>query len=429
MLENKVHILDYALVSPIAVGTHHILTNIQKNVHADRPIKRFDASGFPFHHAAEIKEDLTAFYLKEAPQIKEICKFNRLLELLAASYGIAESRIEKLIHLLEPENTGVILGIGADVTPFELFEKEIFDLGDTYKMPMAELFSQLNAGHTKLNHVLNPYDLYAIYLAQKFNACAFQKSILTACVSSTQAIAFAYKSILAGEADVVIAGGTDSLLNGLAMISFGKLGVINETTKEPTCKPFDVMRNGALAGECAGFTILASDEFVKKNKLIPKGQLMGFGNTLDAFKITAPDPEGNSITEAIRMALESSNLNPNQINYINAHGTGTKHNDHLELKCLRKVFGDDLKNIPVSSTKSRHGHAIAAAGIQEFCLVMELMHANLVPGNLFLKTPCDTELNLPKENVNHKIDYAMTNNFAFGGVNTVLVLKKHSNES
>jgi len=429
MLGNKVHILDYELVSPIAVGAHNIVSNIQNYVHADHPIKRFDATGFPFHHAAEIKEDLVSFYAKEDDRIKETCKFNRLLELLAASYGIASSRLAHLVNLFEPEKTGVILGVGADVTPFELFEKEIFDLGDQYKMPMAELFSQLNASQTKLNRVLNPYDLYAIYLAQKFNARAFQKSILTACVSSTQAIAFAYNSILAGEAEVVIAGGTDSLLNGLAMISFGKLGVINETTKEPTCKPFDVMRSGALAGECAGFTILASDKFVRKHKLTPKGQLMGFGNTLDAFKITAPDPEGNSITEAIQLALENSNLKPDQINYINAHGTGTKHNDHLELKCLRKVFGDELKNIPVSSTKSRHGHAIAAAGIQEFCLVMELMHANLVPGNLFMKTPCDTELYLPKENVDQKIEYAMTNNFAFGGVNTVLVLKKHAHES
>ncbi len=414
------------MVSPISVGVQNLAVHIEANLHADRPVQRFDTAGLPFRNAAEITEDLQTFYADEPQHLKELCKTDRMLELIAASYGIASKRLRPLIDHIHPEKTGVILGVGADVFPFELFRNEIQSFATGIKQPTAELYTELNNTGTRLNRVVNPYDLYAIYLAQKFNAAAFQKSILTACVSSTQALAFGFESIQNGEAEVVVAGGTDSLLNVLALASFGKLGVIAETTEEPCCRPFDLRRNGTLAGECAGFAVLVSESFVQRTGIRPKAQLLGYGNTLDAYKITAPDPEGTSITRAIQDALKRSGLKPGQIDYINAHGTGTKHNDQLELSCLRNAFGAELNKIPISSTKSRHGHAIAAAGIQEFCLLLEMLKHQLVPGNLFMKSPCDTALFLPTENIQRNLQYGMTTNFAFGGVNTVLVVKKES---
>lgn len=423
MIKRKVYVIDYEVISPIAIGAENLIGNLKSNICAEDTIRKFPVKGMPFTKAATVDEDLKPYYIKESDKIKNACQYDRKLELLAAAYGIASERLKPLIKLFEADKTGVILGVGADVTPFELYENQIASYIKSDFNPVEELFTQINDNESRINLAGNSYDLYAIYLASKFNAGAFQKSILTACVSSTQAIALAYEAISSGDVEVVIAGGTDSLINLLAMISFGKLGVIPVAEDEPSCRPFDSNRKGTLAGECAGFTILASEEFILENKLTPIAQVLGFGNTLDGYKITAPDPSGNSMTKAIKDAMRSANISPEELSYINAHGTGTKHNDALELNCFENALGDIAKKIPISSTKDRHGHAIAAAGIQEFCVLMELMKHNVIPANLNLKNPCYQDFNLVRENTYQKINYALTSNFAFGGINTVLAIK------
>lgn len=426
MLGDKVYVVDYELISPIAVGREHILSSIQSGFSADRIVQSVDTLGLPFRKAGEVQQDLQMHYLNESDQIRETCLHDRKLELLAACYGKSAERINPLIQLFDPEKTGVILGIGADVTPFEKYEKEMVEHLFDGRTPINELFTEINSNKTRLNCTNNPYDLYAIYLANKFNAGAFQKSVLTACVSSTQAIALGYDAIHQGQAEVVISGGTDSLINMLALISFGKLGVIAESSDDVSCKPFDMNRNGTLAGESAGFVILASESFVKSNKLLPSAQLLGYGNTLDAYKITAPNPDGESMAQAVKNALNNSGITPKEIDYILAHGTGTQQNDQLELKALESVLG---AGIPISSTKDRHGHAIAAAGIQEFCILLELMKAGFIPRNLHMETPCETSLDLVKKDRQKRINYALTSNFAFGGINTVLAVKNEIDES
>jgi len=423
MLNKKVYILDYEMTSPIAVGVDTLSDSIRANYCADKQIERISTDGCVFRNAAEVTENLTPYYQNESTGLKKACSGDRKLELMAACYGKSADRLEHLIGLMSPEKTGVIVGVGADVTPFEIFEDELREYINQEYNPMIELYSHINDNGMNLNVVSNPYDTYALYLANKFNAGAFQKTVLTACVSSTQAIALGYDAIAKGDAEVVIVGGTDSLINLLAIISFGKLGVIPESSDANSCKPFDINRVGTLAGECAGFAILASEEFVVKNKLTPVAELLGYGNTLDAFKITAPDPKGDSMTKAIKDAMESANLTTDMIDYINAHGTGTKHNDQLELSCYERALGEGVKQIPISSTKDRHGHAIAAAGIQELCVVLESMKHDLVPGNMSLKTSCEPSFNLVTENTNKKIKYALSSNFAFGGINTVLAIK------
>jgi 3-oxoacyl-[acyl-carrier-protein] synthase II len=304
-----------------------------------------------------------------------------------------------------------------------LFEDLIRNYARKDQNAIKELYTAFSKDNTRINTVNNPYDLYSVYLAEKFNAGAYQKSILTACVSSTQAIALASDSIRNGECEVVITGGTDSLVNLLALISFGKLGIIPESDGEKSCFPFDTKRKGTLAGEAAGIVIMASEDFVKRNELKPVAQFMGYGNTLDGYKITAPDPEGTAMVQAIKDAVNNAGITTDQIDYINAHGTGTRHNDHLELQCLERALGKEVNTIPISSTKDRHGHAIAAAGVQELCLLLELMKNSTIPKNLQMTSPCDTSFNLVNENYAAPIKYALTNNFAFGGINTVLTIK------
>ena len=423
MLKKKVYILDYEMISPIAVGVEQLVESIRSNYSAEKQIERIATEGCVFRKAAEVREDLTKYYENESKGLKKAFSGDRKLELMAACYGKAASRLEELIGMLNPSKTGVIVGVGADVTPFELFEDDLREYINQGYNPLFELYSEINDNGMRVNVISNPYDIYALYLANKFKAGAFQKSVLTACVSSTQAIALGYDAIAKGDAELVIVGGTDSLINLLAIISFGKLGVIPESKNEISCKPFDVNRNGALAGECAGFAILASEDFVAKNNISPIAELLGYGNTLDAYKITAPDPNGYSMTKAIKDAMDNSNLTADMLDYINAHGTGTKHNDQLELSCYESALGAIAKTIPISSTKDRHGHAIAAAGIQELCVVLESMKHNLIPGNRNLLNSCDPSFNLLTKNTTKKIEYALTSNFAFGGINTVLAVK------
>ena len=423
MLKKKVFILDYEVISPIAVGVEQLADSIRSNYSAEKQIERIATEGCVFRKAAEVTGDLTKYYENESKGLKKAFSGDRKLELMAACYGKAASRLEKLIGILNPSKTGVIVGVGADVTPFELFEDDLREYINQGYNPLFELYSEINDNGMRVNVISNPYDIYALYLANKFKAGAFQKSVLTACVSSTQAIALGYDAIAKGDAELVIVGGTDSLINLLAIISFGKLGVIPESKNEISCKPFDVNRNGTLAGECAGFAILASEDFVAKNNMSPIAELLGYGNTLDAYKITAPDPNGYSMTKAIKDAMNNANLTADMLDYINAHGTGTKHNDQLELSCYESALGDFAKTIPISSTKDRHGHAIAAAGIQELCVVLESMKHNLIPGNRNLLNSCDPSFNLLTKNTTKKIEYALTSNFAFGGINTVLAVK------
>jgi 3-oxoacyl-[acyl-carrier-protein] synthase II len=423
MLKKKVFILDYEMISPIAVGVEQLAESIRSNYSAEKQIERISTEGCVFRKAAEVTEDLTKYYENESKGLKKAFSGDRKLELMAACYGKAASRLEKLIRMLNPSKTGVIVGVGADVTPFELFEDDLREYINQGYNPLFELYSEINDNGMRVNVISNPYDIYALYLANKFKAGAFQKSVLTACVSSTQAIALGYDAIAKGDAELVIVGGTDSLINLLAIISFGKLGVIPESKNEINCKPFDVNRNGALAGECAGFALLASEDFVAENNISPIAELLGYGNTLDAYKITAPDPNGHSMTKAIKDAMNNANLTADMLDYINAHGTGTKHNDQLELSCYESALGDLAKTIPISSTKDRHGHAIAAAGIQELCVVLESMKHNLIPGNRNLVNSCDPSFNLLTKNTTKKIEYALTSNFAFGGINTVLAVK------
>lgn len=419
----KVYIIDYELVSPLSAGRGNLFQQLQNNFHADRPILRCQASMIPFKKGAEVQDDLSAFYTNENEILKQAIQYDRKLELLVACYGMAAERLQDLSDRLPAERKGICMGVGADIILFEKFEEPMSAFIRKGLNPFQELIAAMNKRNGKQNLLNNPYDVHAMFLADKLQANAFQQTMLTACVSSTQAIAYAYDSILADQADLVLTGGTDSLINMLALISFGKLGVIAESTDQISCRPFDVNRSGTLAGEAAGFAVLASEKFVREHKINPIAEFLGYGNTLDAYKITAPDPGGISISNSIRKAVAHSGISVSQIDYINAHGTGTKQNDLVELNCFENALGPAVKEIPVSSTKDRHGHAIAAAGIQELCVLLECFQHDFIPANLHLQNACKPDFNLVRENFSRKINYALTSNFAFGGINTVLALK------
>ena len=414
----KAYIIDTHTISPLGLGTSELLAAIQEQRQAAARIAQFDPGGLGQQHACEVAE-VHQKWLDQLPaEWLEVAVNDRKFALWAIALLSQQKMLKEIFANVPTNRAALFLGLGANAFPVLRIAKAV----DNYSaFGLNEAIAKLNYNNGfKANSIFNHADLYGAYFQQAIAEVAFCRNLMTACSSSTQAIAFGAAHILAGKADLVLAGGTDSIINQFAYISFGKLGVLSPDR----CRPFDVGRNGTLAGECAGFTLLASEAFVLKHNLNPKTALIGFGNSMDAYKITAPDPSGAGVERALRSAIGMAGIRPEQIDYINAHGTGTRSNDEAELRAIERVVGEAAPKIHVSSTKDRHGHAIAAAGIQEFHVLTTCMEANLIAANLSFSNPLRTNLQLPfGENKIQPIKYALTNNFAFGGVNCSLVLE------
>lgn len=428
MQTQKVYIADYDSISPLGIGKDAILKSLLADYSAEKIVGRFDTSGLPFRMAAEVRDDLTDLYHGAHPKLLNACLYDRKLELTVSLYQFMKDRLHRVFDSIAPREKGIILGVGPNIAPLTILLKAIEKLNDTSVNSYIEALNAMICGKSLINPVLNPCDIYSSYLASELELFAFQKTLMTACAASAQAIAFGYDAIRHREVKAVLAGGVDSIINEIAFGTFSKLGVLAESGEEGVsalCKPFDVNRNGTLAGEAVGFCLMVGEDFIKESGIAPKFELLGYGNTLDAYKITAPDPTGKAMSRAIQIALDTSGIQAEDVDYINSHGTGTRANDEVELDAFSSVFEKAMKNIPLSSTKDRHGHAIAAAGIQEFSILCLCMENDFIPQTLNLKNPIagpDYDL-VMNENRIKKIKIGITNNFAFGGVNTVLVVK------
>jgi len=428
MRKERVFVLDYDLISPLGIGTGAVWESIEKQLTAEAEITRFDVDGLQIRYGCEVKNDLKHLYGNEHDLLKLTMKYDRKLELLSAVYNLKSDNLLDYMGKVDPKRAGVILGLGVDIFPFELLGRDILNRLGPEMDPLVLLNDGMNVSKGPLNIALNPFDMYPIYLAEKLGLAAFQKTVLTACAASTQAFILGCQSIERAEVDAVLVGGTDSILNLLGLTGFSKLGVLAELDSllGTSCKPFDVNRSGTLAGEAAGLCLLVSENYLEKSGFNPRFEVLGHGNTLDAYQITAPHPEANGMIRAIRNALTGSGIQAQEIDTINLHGTGTNLNDPCELLAIETIFGNSLHNIPISSTKDRHGHAIAAAGIQELIVLFESMTMGLVPSTLNLTNPIgDGEADFVRgANRKATLDIGMSNNFSFGGINTSVVVQK-----
>lgn len=430
MSNSKVYIVDYELISPLGIGKDLIWKSILENHRVNTKINQFNVEGLNDAAAAEVG-DVSKLYEKEEEHIIKALEYDRKFELTIAAYHKMKDRLHALVENVPEEKRGVIFGLGIDVTPFEKLEDQLISNMNMDGNPAYNLADQINLRKGNLNRLFNPLDISAIYLAEKLRLAAFQKTTLTACAASTQAVAYSCNAIKRGEADIVISGGTDSIVNQLAFMAFSKLGILAPVNSQGNaCKPFDMMRNGTLAGEASGIFVLASEKIVERLEVEPLFEIIGYGNSLDGYKITAPDPSGTGMKKAICDALKMAKIDAKDIDYINLHGTGTLPNDPIELDALKGVLGESANSIPMSSTKDRHGHAIAAAGIQELGILCLAMENNCIPCNLNLNKSIREEMDLVQGyNRSKELRIGMTNNFAFGGVNSSILLKKIDSKS
>lgn len=270
----------------------------------------------------------------------------------------------------------------------------------------------------------------AALISKHFSLYGPNCTVTSACASATQAVGLGYRSIRRGHADVMLAGGADSMINPVGLIFFVLLTAASISSGDPgrVCRPFDRKRSGLVIGEGAGFVVLEELSHAMKRKTKIYAEVAGYGSSMDAFRVTAPDPQGRGAAQSMRNALEDAKLGTCDIDYLNAHGTGTKQNDLAETIAIKKVFREDAPGLAISSSKSMIGHLMAASGGPEFIFTVLSIRDNEIHPTINLLNPdpkCDLDY-VPNVKRIRIVRAALSNSFGFGGQNATIAVKKFS---
>lgn len=383
----------------------------------------FDASKFPTTISAEVKNwDISS--IGEDPETWKFRGRHTKFAAGAARQAVDISGIEDAN--IDPVRFGIYLGCGEGNQDFNSFA-QMMTAGLTEDGLDVAAFTR------KGMEILNPMteleqepNMPCGHLASMFNAQGPNLNCLTACAASSQAIGEATEIIRRGDADVMLSGGTHSMIHPFGVTGFNLLTALSENNEIPekASRPFDRLRDGFVLGEGSAMIILEELEHAQKRGAPIYGEILGYGTTADAYRITDIHPEGRGAIACMRMAMKDAGVSAEQINYVNAHGTSTTVNDKIESLSCRQAFGEHADNIPVSSTKSMMGHLIAAAGVTELIICLMAMRDNVLPPTINYENPdplCDLDY-IPNEARETPCDIALTNSFGFGGQNITLIL-------
>ena len=409
-MEKRVVVTGLGVVSPVGNDIETMWESIKAGKHGIGRITRFDLEGHKVTLAAEVKN--FDFGDKRAARRLDIAD---QYALVAAREAVADS--------------GIVSGENVDSGRFGVY-------GGTGIGGLATLESEVTKcvkkGTTaRASALLVPMmmpNAVAGNISMEFKAKGASFGIVSACAAGTHNIGEAYRNIKHGYNDVVIAGGAESVLAPVSFSGFSNMTAMNTTTDPDRASiPFDEDRAGFILGEGAGFRILEELEHAEKRGAEIYAEIVGYGATSDAYHITSPDPEGEGAAKAIKMAIEDAGITPDDVNYINAHGTGTPYNDAFETIAIKKVFGEDTK-VPVSSTKSMTGHLLGAAGGLEAVICAKAIVENFIPPTAGLQKQ-DPELDLdyvPNVGRKAELNYVLSNSLGFGGHNATLIMKKYN---
>ena len=375
-------------------------------------ITKFDASQFPVRFACEVKgfDPLQYMDRKEAKRSDLYTQY----AIAASVQAMREAGLDNGANV-DPDRVGVILGSG--IGGLKTFEDQ------------HDLFRE--RGQSKISPFFIPMyiaDIAAGVVSMRFNAKGPNYATVSACATSAHAIGDAFRTIQYGDADVVISGGSEATVTPMAIGGFANMKALSERNESPATasRPFDATRDGFVMGEGAGVVILEELEHARKRGAKIYAEVVGYGATGDAYHLTAPAPEGEGAQRAMRRALKDANLDVDEVQYINAHGTSTPANDLNETKAIKAVFGDRAPDINVSSTKSATGHMLGAAGAVEFIISAKVVRECTVPPTINYETP-DPELDLnytPNKAAKRDVRAALSNSFGFGGHNVSLAIRR-----
>ena len=410
-LNRRVVVTGMGMITPIGLDTETTWEGLVNGKSGIGPITQFDDKEIPTQIAGEVKGFDPAQYI----ELKEIKKMDRFIHLALAASQMAMDDSGLKITPDNAERVGVMVSAGMGGLPaLEKYHALYMEKGARKISPFFIPMLIINeaAGHISIR-----------YGAKGPNIC-----VVTACATGTHSIGDAFKWIQRGDADAMIAGGTESCICPLGVGGFNAMKALSTRNSEPerASRPFDAERDGFIMGEGSGIVILEELESAKKRGARIYAEVIGYGATGDAYHITSPAPNGEGAARCMKMAIKDSGIELAEMGYINAHGTSTKFGDELESIAIKTIFGDHAYKIPVSSTKSMTGHLLGAAGGVEAVVTILAMDRGILPPTINLENPdpeCDLDY-IPNKARKVQAEVAMSNSFGFGGTNACLIFRK-----
>ena len=416
MSKRRVVVTGMGIVSPFGVGKELFWNSLVEGKSGISTIERISLDGHTVHIAGEVKNFVPEEYMdsKDAKRMDRYTQF----AMVAADEAIADSGIVAGENV-DPYRYGVIVGSAAG--GFDTFEKQhhiIIDRGPTkcspFTVPM--IIADMGAGRISIKH----------------GAKGVNKSIVTACATSAHSIGDAFRAIQWDDADVIVAGGAEAVITRLGIGAFTSARTLSKHNDEPqkASRPYDKDRDGFIMAEGAGVLILEELEHAKARGAKIYAEIVGYGQSADAYDIVAPAPDGAGAATAMELAIKDAGLKPEDVDYVNAHGTSTGLGDIAESQAIARVFGDLSKNkkLKVSSTKSMHGHMLGATGAAESIVCIDAINTGIIPPTINLDNQDEKVANLdyvPHKAIKADVKVAVTNSFGFGGHNATLIYKKY----
>ncbi len=424
----RVAITGLGVVDPNGVGKEAFWDACVNGRSGIGPIRCFDASGHAVRIAGEVPDFDVMTYLPSAHRksLKIMGRASRFA-VAAAGQAVADSGLD--LSRGNPERVGVVMGTG--LVPIDL--PEVAPLlaeacGEDVRLHVDRLGQRGKEALFPLWILKYLPNMTAAHISLIHGAQGPNSTITTACAASTQAVGEAFRLIARDDADIVLAGGSDSRLDPLLLLAYSALGALSPALRPPeeVSRPFDGQRDGFVLGEGAGVLMLEELEHAKRRGAVIYAEVLGLGSSFDAYAVTKPDPEARGAARAIRWALREAHVNPGEVDYINAHGTITRLNDLMETVAVKRVFGPVARTLPLSSIKSMVGHLIWAAGAVEAVALALTLHEGVLPPTINQTSPdpsCDLDY-VPNCAREVPVRTALSTSFGFGGQNAALVLQR-----
>jgi len=429
-MRKRVVVTGLGMVTPLGVGVEENWKALVAGTNAIDWITIFDASSFPTKIAAEVR-DFDFEKLLEGENRYRLCGRNTKFAIIASQQAMKDAGLPDGHY--EPARTGVYLGAGEGTMDFDSFFRVLFESSSDDRVNMQKFFQGFSKLLDGMRELQQEPNIPAAHIAIKHDARGINSNTLTACAASSQATGEAMEIIRRGDADIIIAGGTHSMIHPFGVMGFNLLTAITTRNDPPdkAMRPFDRKRDGFVLGEGSSILILEELEHARARGAHIYAELIGYGSTADAYRATDTHPEGRGAKATIRRALADAGIGPQDIDYINAHGTSTIVNDRVETLAIKEVFGEYARKVPISSIKSMFGHLIAAAGATELIACIKVINEGVIPPTInyeFEDPECDLDY-VPNVARAKKVDRAMSNSFGFGGQNVALIVSRYSEQA